>query len=102
MEEQLAPLRHAAEIKLHGERLRIDPDAHRRQLVRAVEYRVVDQDVAVQAVTASAGWRGPVVVVGRAAVVRLAVCKRMADDEHRTVLLARLILALAWRQVRIA
>jgi len=27
MEEQLAPLRHAAEIKLHGERLRIDPDA---------------------------------------------------------------------------
>ena len=81
---QLAGEEHAVEGQLHGapepadlelpqQRRRIDANAHRGNLEGPLEHRVPEQDVAVESAAAVAVRRGPVVVVGGAAVVRLAV-----------------------------
>ena len=95
MERQLGARFAARRDELRSERLRIDADAHAADLQRRAERLVPEQQVAVQL---------PVVVVGRAAVVRPAALQRAADllDEHGAVLARDHVLALLRREVRVA
>ena len=95
MERQLGARFAARRDELRPERLRIDADAHAADFQRRAERLVPEQQVAVQL---------PVVVVGRAAVVRPAAFQRAADllDEHGAVLARDHVLALLRREVRVA
>src|SRR5699024_7118787 len=93
MVHELAPVVAAGYCKLSVQRSRVYPDAHARELECAAERLVPDQDIPVEA---------PVVVVGRAPVVRFAGLERRADadDEGRAMLAQILALALLRRQLR--
>ena len=84
----------AGGVELEVERARVNADAHRGDLHRAAERLVPEQQVAVE---------GPVVIVRRAAVVRLAGAQRRADadDEGRRVLAHIGVLALFRRKARV-
>ena len=72
LERKLRAVLAAGLHELFREGLLVDADAHRGQLKRDVEHGVVDDDVGIQR---------PVVVVGRAAVMRLAV-RELVTDLH--------------------
>ena len=92
MERQLAPLLAAGQLQLARHRLFVDADAHGGDLKRTFQHRVPHQNVAVQR---------PVVIVRRAAVVRLAGFQLAADlhQEDRVVLAQDGVFALLRRLV---
>ena len=91
----------ALKLKLALQCLAVYADAHRRQLERALQHRIPYKDVAVKSGLAILGNSRPVVVVGGASVVLLAVGKLAADanDEHSSILLADGVLALLGAEV---
>ena len=84
----------AGQAELSVERLRIDADAHGGHLHRAAEPVTPEEDIPVER---------PVVIVGSAAVMRLAGLERAADadDENGFMLLREGILALLGRKAGI-
>ena len=93
MEGQLAAVVTAALVQLVVHSGLVHTDAHGGDLKGAIQHGVVHQDIAVQ---------GPVVVVGGAAVVRLAAALQVIADlhqEHGVVLLTDRILTLLRRIV---
>ena len=94
-------------LELETQRLLRDPDAHRGQLVAPPGDGVPDEDVAVEPVhrapVLGRGLGHPVVVVGGAQLVRVAVGERPADavDEDRRVVLEERGLPLLAGQVRV-
>jgi len=94
VEVEMGALGHAGLVELGAHGDFIDADAHGGDLEGAVQGRVIEQDVAIEL---------PVVIVGGAAVVRLAVGQPIADleDENGLVAPADGILARFRRQVRI-
>ena len=92
VERQLAAVIAARQRQLTIQRFRADADAHGGDFQRAVQNRVVEQDIAVHV---------PIVVIRRAAVVRLSGAQLAADalNEHRAVLLGERIFALLGREI---
>ena len=96
VEKQFLAVFGARESQLPQERILVDPDAHGGKLESRFENGIVDEDVAIKSFETSLVGRRPVVVVGSAAVVSLAVFERGADadDEHGAVFLAHRVLTL--------
>ena len=95
VEGQLRALLTAGELQLARQRFRIHANAHAGNLERAAEHIVPEENVAVER---------PVVVIGRAAVVRFAGAQLAADlhDQRGLMLLQIFIFALtAFWNVRI-
>jgi len=92
VELELAALFATGNRQLACQRLGVHADTHAADLERAAERLMPEQQVAVQR---------PVIVVGRAAIVRFAGSQRRADalDERGMVLGHELVLALLGRQV---
>ena len=93
----------AFELQLAHKRLLVDTDSHRRKLKGSSEDRIPDKNVAIEACLAVLCHCSPVVVVGGAAVVFLAVAEFSAYTyyEHCTVFAANLVFALLWSLVGI-
>ena len=95
MERQLRARFAARNFKLRRKRIFVHADAHAADFQRHAKRLVPEQQVAVHA---------PVIVVRRAAVVRLAAFEHAADllDEYRAVLAHDDVLALLRGEVRVA
>ena len=73
----------AGDVELAQERVGADAYAHRRELERGVEDVVVEEHVAVESAVAVGIFGDPVVVVGCASVVGLAVGEGGADADDK-------------------
>ena len=95
------------QLKLRAEGFGIDADAHGTEFMAALGDMVPDQDVAVQAVSVAqslpAGVGDPVIVVGGAHLVWVAIFQRPADadDEDGGIFLQDHGLAALARKVGI-
>ena len=98
VEGQLRALHATTDLQLPQQRLRTDTDAHRRQLKRAAQHLIPEDDVAIQAPEAIDVECAPIVVVWRAAIVLLAVAQLVADanDEDGAKLLRRFSPLALW------
>ena len=93
----------AGQAELSFERLGRHPNPHRRNLVGRLQHGVPEDNIAVEPLEARIVGRGPVVVVGRTTVVRLAVRELTPDTDNkdRPILLRHTVLTLLGGQGRV-
>lgn len=93
----------ASELELAEKSLRIDTDAHRRELHGTVENRIPNEQIAIETEETILILGCPVIVVRSAEIMLLAIAKLAtnAHDEHGAMLLADGILALLRSHVRV-